>query len=101
MHVVDSERAHDASRDRMGYTGRPTWTTVAIGAGLGLLAALAMTALLLAMRAVLGLPTPSELVGDRLTAFLTIQQFFGLLSQFGGYEGLNRAGGGGVVVGQL
>ena len=46
-------------------------------------------------------PTPSEMVGDRLTAFITIQQFFALLNQFGGYEGLKQAGGGGVIAGQL
>src|SRR5437762_11016374 len=46
-------------------------------------------------------PTPSEMVGDRLTAFITIQQFFALLNQFGGYEGLKQAGGGSVITGQL
>jgi hypothetical protein len=74
---------------------------LAMGALAGVVAALAMTALLLALRALFGLPTPSEMVGDRLTAFLTIQQFFALLGQFGGYEGLKQAGGGGVIVGQL
>src|SRR5579859_3960357 len=76
----------------------PAWAVGALG---GLVAALAMTALLLASRELLGLPTPSEMVGDRLTAFITIQQFFALLNQFGGYEGLKQAGGGGVVTGQL
>src|SRR6266852_5617457 len=71
------------------------------GGLVGLLAALAMTLLLLVLRATLGLPTPSEMVGDRLTAFISIQQFFALLDQFGGYNGLKQAGGGGVVVGQL
>jgi DMSO/TMAO reductase YedYZ molybdopterin-dependent catalytic subunit len=72
-----------------------------IGAAAGLVAALTMTALMLALRELLGLPTPSELIGDRLTAFLTIPQFFALLTQFGGYEGLKQAGGGGVIAGQL
>lgn len=67
----------------------------------GLVAALGMTALMLVLRELLGLPTPSEMVGDRLTAFISIQQFFALLDQFGGYEGLKQAGGGGVIVGQL
>jgi DMSO/TMAO reductase YedYZ molybdopterin-dependent catalytic subunit len=71
------------------------------GALAGLVAALAMTLLLLILRATLGLPTPSEMVGDRLTAFISIKQFFALLDQFGGYSGLKQAGGGGVVVGQL
>src|SRR5438132_3386737 len=73
----------------------------AMGGLAGLLAALAMTLLLLVLRATLGLPTPSEMVGDRLTAFISIKQFFALLDQFGGYNGLKQAGGGGVVVGQL
>src|SRR3979409_42699 len=74
---------------------------LAVGALAGLVAALVMTVLLLALRETLGLPTPSEMVGDRLTAFITIQQFFALLNQFGGYEGLKQAGGGGVIAGQL
>ena len=60
-----------------------------------------MTLLLLVLRATLGLPTPSEMIGDRLTAFISITQFFALLDQFGGYSGLKQAGGGGVVVAQL
>src|SRR3954454_17858767 len=67
----------------------------------GLLAALAMTLLLLVLRATLGLPTPSEMVGDRLTAFISIKQFFALLDQFGGSNGLKQARGGGVVVGEI
>jgi len=72
-----------------------------VGALAGLVGALAMTALLLALRDTVGLPTPSEMVGDRLTAFISIQQFFALLDQFGGYSGLKQAGGGGVIAGQL
>ena len=60
-----------------------------------------MTLLLLVLRATLGLPTPSEMIGDRLTAFISITQFFALLDQFGGYSGLKQAGGGGVVAAQL
>src|SRR4030088_3188302 len=74
---------------------------LAVGALAGLVAALVMTWLLLALRETLGLPTPSEMVGDRLTAFITVQQFFALLNQFGGYEGLKQAGGGGVIAAQL
>src|SRR5207237_9697588 len=74
----------------------------AVAGGLvGLMAALTMTLLLLVLRATLGLPTPSEMVGDRLTAFISIKHFFALLDQFGGYSGLKQAGGGGVVAGQL
>src|SRR6266849_8214177 len=102
MHVV---RRHSAERaDRLETDGghvAAIRTVLAVGALGGLVAALAMTALMLASRELLGLPTPSEMVGDRLTAFITIQQFFALLNQFGGYEGLKQAGGGGVIAGQL
>ena len=60
-----------------------------------------MTLLLLVLRATLGLPTPSEMIGDRLTAFISITQFFALLDQFGGYSGLKQPGGGGVAAAQL
>ncbi len=78
------------------------WAAVLVLGGLaGLVAALGMTLLLLLFRQILGFATPSEMVGDRLTAFISIKQFFALLDQFGGYSGLKQAGGGGVIVGQL
>ena len=83
-----------------GRVSDPT-TAFGLGALVGLVAALGMTGFMLVLRVLLGLPTPSEMVGDRLTAFITIQQFFALLGQFGGYEGLKQAGGGGVIVGQV
>src|SRR6266851_4959289 len=102
MHVVHRHSADRAERlETDGGRAPAGWTALAIGALAGLAAGLAMTALLLVLREVLGLPTPSEMVGDRLTAFITIQQFFALLNQFGGYEGLKQAGGGGVIAGQL
>jgi len=87
--------------DPVAERARGAWSTAGPGALIGLLAALGMTALMLALRVVLGLPTPSEMIADRLTAFIAIEQFFALLAQFGGYEGLKEAGGGGVIVGQL
>jgi DMSO/TMAO reductase YedYZ molybdopterin-dependent catalytic subunit len=78
-----------------------TWAALSLGALAGLVGALAMTGLLLVLRVAVGFPTPSEMVGDRLTAFISIQQFFALLDQFGGYSGLKQAGGGGVLAGQL
>jgi len=102
MHVVHRHSADRAERiETDGGRAPAGWTALAIGALAGIAAGLAMTALMLALREVLGLPTPSEMVGDRLTAFITIQQFFALLNQFGGYEGLKQAGGGGVIAGQL
>src|ERR671935_2031304 len=102
MGVLHRESVRTARRLDMAGGGTPAaQTALALGALAGLVAALAMTALLLALRELLGLPTPSEMVGDRLTAFITIQQFFALLAQFGGYAGLKQAGGGGVIAGQL
>src|SRR5229473_8010416 len=102
MHIVHRHSADRAERlDTDGGHVPAIRTVLAVGALGGLVAALAMTALMLVSRELLGLPTPSEMVGDRLTAFITIQQFFALLNQFGGYEGLKQAGGGGVIAGQL
>jgi len=77
------------------------WPVLALGGAAGLVGALGMTLLLLILRAAVGSVTPSEMVGDRLTAFISIKQFFSLLDQFGGYSGLKQAGGGGVLAGQL
>ena len=99
MQYIATDFENGASRHVGGAPA--TRTVLAVGALGGLVAALAMTALMLVARELLGLPTPSEMVGDRLTAFITIQQFFALLNQFGGYEGLKQAGGGGVITGQL
>ena len=102
MRAVHRDPAERAERLETNGGYVPALRTVlAVGALGGLVAALAMTALMLVSRELLGLPTPSEMVGDRLTAFITIQQFFALLNQFGGYEGLKQAGGGGVITGQL
>lgn len=91
-----------AGRDEKIHSGgRAGWVDVVAGACAGLVGAPAMTCLLLALRATLGVATPSEMVGDRLTAFISIKQFFSLLDQFGGYSGLKQAGGGGVIAGQL
>src|SRR5712691_2491872 len=102
MHVVHRHSSDRAERlETAGGRAPAGWTALAISALAGLAAGLAMTALMLVSRELLGLPTPSEMVGDRLIAFITIQQFFALLAQFGGYEGLKQAGGGGVIAGQL
>jgi DMSO/TMAO reductase YedYZ molybdopterin-dependent catalytic subunit len=102
MRVIRDDSAGTTPRlESVGGHVSDAKTAVGFGALTGLVAALGMTGLMLVLRTVLGLPTPSELVGDRLTAFISIQQFFALLGQFGGYEGLKQAGGGGVIVGQL
>src|SRR5690349_10538370 len=74
-----------------------------IGAGLlaGLVAALAMTALMAIARWVLGLPTPAEMIGDVSIPNLSLGQFFTLIDRFDGGNGIKRVGIGSVLIGQL
>lgn len=74
-----------------------------LGAGLlaGLVAALLMTLLMMLLRYVFGVPTPSELVGDRLAAALSVETFIKLLTRAGGYNNLKQIGFGSVIAGQL
>jgi DMSO/TMAO reductase YedYZ molybdopterin-dependent catalytic subunit len=74
-----------------------------VGAGTlaGLVAALAMTALMALARWWIGLPTPAELIGDVFIPSLNLDQFFSLIGRFGGGNGIKRAGIGSVLLGQL
>lgn len=74
-----------------------------IGAGLlaGLVAALAMTALMVLARWWFGLPTPAELIGDVFIPNLSLGQFFRLIDRFGGGNGIKRVGIGSVLIGQI
>ncbi|MBA3805032.1 MAG: hypothetical protein H0X14_04890, partial [Acidobacteria bacterium] len=65
-----------------------------LGAGLlaGLAATILMTLVLLLLRSVFGIATPSELVGDRIAPLLGIEKFFELLGRFGGYNQLKQVG---------
>ncbi|PLS80262.1 MAG: hypothetical protein CYG59_08915 [Chloroflexi bacterium] len=78
------------------------WSGV-LGAGLlaGLIAALSMTLVMALLRWTLGLPSPSELVGERLVPQLTIEQFIGFIERFGGYNQLKQVGVSSVLGGQL
>lgn len=74
-----------------------------LGAGLlaGLVAAILMTLVLLLLRSLFGIATPSELIGDRIAPLLGIQKFFELLGRFGGYNQLKQVGVSSVLGGQL
>lgn len=65
-------------------------------AGLGLLAGLVATAVLIlafaAMRTWLGISPPPEAIPDRLAPTLDISTFFSLFGRFGGYNGLKTLG---------
>lgn len=81
---------------------RQPWVKViAVGGACGLVAALAMTLVILALRYWLGLATPAELFGDRLAPLIEPGRFLALLNEFGGYDKLKQAGVEGVLGGQL
>lgn len=71
------------------------------GALTGIVAALLMTLVLFLLRSQLGVPTPSELVGDRLAPMLSVDRFIKLLTQFGGFNNLKKIGFGSVFAGQI
>ena len=74
-----------------------------LGAGLlsGLVAAILMTLVLLLLRYLFGVATPSELVGDRIAPLLGVDKFLELLNRFGGYNNLKQIGVMSVIAGQL
>ena len=74
---------------------------IAAGALAGLFAALSMTALMALARAILGLPTPAEMIGDVFIPNLDLGTFFQLIGRFGGGNGIKRVGIGSVLIGQV
>lgn len=74
---------------------------IGVGALAGLVAALAMTAIMALTRWALGVPSPAELIGDVAIPHLNLRQFFGLLGTFGGGNGIKRVGIGSVLAGQI
>jgi DMSO/TMAO reductase YedYZ molybdopterin-dependent catalytic subunit len=71
------------------------------GALAGLVGAVAMTLVMLVLRSLLGISPPLEMIPDRFAPTLTIEQFFDLIGQFGGYNELKQFGVTGVLTGQL
>ncbi|MBA2488623.1 MAG: molybdopterin-dependent oxidoreductase [Chloroflexi bacterium] len=82
-------------------TAKTLIPAAATGLLAGLVAALAMTALMLVLRTVAGIPTPSELVGDRFAPLIPARDFGGLISWAGGYNELKQLGVFAVLVGQI
>ena len=87
-------------------TDRPTASTRTLPAALtgglaGLVAALAMTLVMLALRLLFGISPPPEMIPDRLAPTMSIEQFFALIGWFGGYNELKQFGIGSFLVGQL
>ncbi len=74
----------------------------AIAAGLlaGLVAAIAMTAMMLLL-ACFGVATPLVIIGDRLSVFIPPGPFLALMGKVGGYNHLKQLGVGSTIAGQL
>jgi DMSO/TMAO reductase YedYZ molybdopterin-dependent catalytic subunit len=72
-------------------------SSVVVGLFSGLTAALIMILVMALLRWGLGIPTPWELVGDRLAPTFDAGEFLGLLQRFGGYNQLKQLGVGSVL----
>src|SRR3954452_5664770 len=77
------------------------WKVIGAGALAGLIAALAMTALMALTRLLLGVPSPSEMLGDVAIPSLSLDQFFQLIGRFDGGNGIKKVGISSVLIGQL
>ena len=92
----------EESGEKQTETGKlPLIRAAAGGALTGLVAALSMTLVMLVLRWLAGVPTPSEMVGDRLAPTFSAGEFLGLLQRFGGYNQLKQLGVSSVLLGQL
>lgn len=74
---------------------------LAIGLTAGLVAAIAMILVSLFFRYAFGIPTPSEMFGDRLVPTYNANEFLGLLGKLGGYNRAKQIGVLSVLFGQL
>ncbi|HEU4391670.1 MAG TPA: molybdopterin-dependent oxidoreductase [Blastocatellia bacterium] len=74
---------------------------ILVGLLSGLAAALTMTLVMLALRWVFGVPTPSEMFGDRMVPTYSAGEFLGLLERLGGYNRAKQLGVTSVLGGQL
>lgn len=80
---------------------KPLVAALAFGVFGGLVAALAMTTVMLLLRTLAGIPTPSELVGDRFAPLIPARDFGSLITWAGGYNELKQLGVLSVLVGQI
>src|SRR6201998_3690137 len=79
----------------------PFLKTVIWGFLAGLLGGLTMVLTMALLRLVLGWPTPTELIFDRLFPLLTVEFFIGSLVKAGGYTPLKLQGIYGALSGQV
>ena len=74
--------------------------TIAAGLLAGLVAAIAMTFMMLLL-ACLGVATPLFIIGDRLSVFIPPGPFLSIMGKVGGYNHLKQLGLGSTIAGQL
>ncbi len=89
------DRGNDSSlADPARTRGSIARWLLTLGAGLlaGLVAVLLMTVVMALLRWGLGISPPPESVPDRLAPTFNIPDFFRLINQYGGYNGLKRFG---------
>src|ERR1700719_5052963 len=80
---------------------RPLFSTLFWGLMAGLFAGLAMLLAMALLRLLLGWPTPTELIFDRLFPLLTVEFFISSLVRAGGYTLLKLQGVYGALAGQI
>ena len=76
------------------------WKTAAAGLLAGLVAAIAMTVVMLLL-ACFGVATPLAIIGDRLSIFIPPEPFLSIMGRVGGYNHLKQLGVGSTIAGQL
>jgi DMSO/TMAO reductase YedYZ molybdopterin-dependent catalytic subunit len=79
---------------------RSRWPAVSAGLVAGLVAAIAMIAMMLLL-ACFGVATPLVIIGDRLSVFIPPGPFLALMGKVGGYNHLKQLGVGSTIAGQL
>ncbi|MBA2743913.1 MAG: molybdopterin-dependent oxidoreductase [Chthoniobacterales bacterium] len=77
------------------------WKAAGIGLMAGAIAGIVMTTVMLLLRALFGVATPIELIGDRLSAFIPVDPFLALMGKVGGYNHMKQLGVGSVIIGQV
>lgn len=77
------------------------WGFLARGVFAGVLAGVVMLLCMTILRSLFGVPTPTEMIFDRLFPLLTVKLFIGALVKAGGYTPLKLQGVFGALAGQL
>lgn len=95
---VQGVRPARAWRERLGDGIAPAWVATRDSLGSALLAATGGVVVMLAVRLLVGITTPTELVGDRITTLIPLGLFSALLHFFG--QNAKHIFFGGLLVGQ-